>query len=52
MEFPTTLLGFMEQFPDNDACRRYLEKTRWPNGFVCPRCQGTHASPARTRFAG
>ena len=28
MEFPITLLEFMEQFPDDDACRRYLEKIR------------------------
>ena len=44
MEFPTTMLDFMHQFPDDDACRAYLEKVRWPNGFVCSRCQGTNAS--------
>ena len=25
---------------DNAACLRYLEKLRWPDGFVCPRCGG------------
>ncbi len=26
MEFPTTMLDFMHQFADDDACRAYLEK--------------------------
>ncbi len=43
MEFPTTLLDFMHQFPGEDACQAYLEEMRWPNGFVCPRCQGAIA---------
>lgn len=25
-------------FPDNVACRAYLERLRWPDGFVCPAC--------------
>ena len=37
MEYPTTMLDFMHQFPDDNACRAYLEKMRWPNGFVCSR---------------
>ena len=49
MEFPTTLLEFMKQFSDDDACRRYLEEMRWPNGFACPRCQGTNASYVASR---
>ena len=49
MEFPTTMLDFMHQFPDDDACRAYLEKMRWPNGFVCSRCQGTNASYVASR---
>ncbi len=44
MEYPTTMLDFMHQFPDDDACRAYLETMRWPNGFVCSRCQGTNVS--------
>jgi len=49
MEFPTTMLDFMQQFPDDGACRAYLEKMRWPNGFVCSRCQGTNASYVASR---
>jgi len=49
MEFPTTLVDFMHQFPDDDACRAYLERMRWPKGFVCPRCQGTESSYIASR---
>jgi len=49
MEFPSTMLDFMHQFSDDDACRAYLEKMRWPNGFTCSRCQGTNASYVASR---
>ncbi len=38
MRFPTTLLEFQEQFPDEAQCWAYLRRARWPRGFVCPRC--------------
>jgi hypothetical protein len=28
-------------FPDDDACLDYLDWLRWPDGFVCPRCETT-----------
>jgi transposase-like protein len=28
----------MDWFPDEAACLRYLERLRWPDGFVCPHC--------------
>ena len=28
----------MEWFPDDGACREYLVRLRWPDGFVCPHC--------------
>jgi len=31
-------LGHM--FPDQDSARAYLEARRWPEGAVCPRCEG------------
>ncbi len=40
-EFPKTILEFREAFATEEACRAYLKKLRWPNGFVCPRCQQT-----------
>ena len=39
-DFPRTWDQFLDWFPDNAACLRYLEKLRWPDGFVCPRCGG------------
>jgi len=38
-EFPGTVLEFEHWFRTEDACRGYLAKLRWPEGFVCPRCQ-------------
>ena len=32
------LFYFFRQFPDEDACRKYLEKRRWGNAPVCPHC--------------
>ena len=37
-EYPLTLLDFQRMFPDETACLRYLEKIRWPDGFVCRKC--------------
>jgi hypothetical protein len=39
--FPTSLPEFQKVFPDDSACADYLEKLRWPNGFVCPDCGWT-----------
>jgi ISXO2 transposase-like protein/transposase-like zinc ribbon protein len=36
--FPTTLPEFQKVFPNEDACAKYLETMRWPDGFVCPKC--------------
>lgn len=38
LECPATHLDFQRLFPDEAACLRYLEKMRWPNGFVCEEC--------------
>jgi len=38
MGFPTTVFEFLETFPDEAACWRYLRRARWPRGFRCPRC--------------
>ena len=32
------LFYFFKQFPDEDACRKYLEKRRWGKTPVCPHC--------------
>ena len=42
-EYPETILEFREWFATEDACRDYIAQLRWPQGFVCPRCQNTKA---------
>ena len=31
--------AFAKRFPDDAACARHLFEKRWPNGFICPKCQ-------------
>lgn len=38
VDYPKDLSEFDEFFPDEEACGRYLERLRWPEGFVCPSC--------------
>ena len=37
-EYPETVREFRAWFPDDAACRAYLERIRWPTGPRCPRC--------------
>jgi len=39
-DYPRTYQEFLNWFADETACRRYLEKCRWPQGFECARCGG------------
>lgn len=45
-DFPANLLEFQRMFPDEGACRHYLELMRWPSGFTCERC-GASEEPLR-----
>jgi transposase-like protein len=45
-EYPRTLLELEDRFSTEEACRGYLRQLRWPEGFVCPRCQGRSGWPA------
>jgi len=40
-EYPKTLQEFEALFSTESACRKYLFRLRWPDGFICPRC-GVH----------
>ncbi len=42
-EYPDTLAELETRFGTEQACRDYLLKLRWPEGFVCPRCRGRSA---------
>lgn len=44
-DYPKTLLELERRFSDEAGCRAYLFALRWPQGFVCPRCQSQSAWP-------
>ena len=46
-QYPGTLLEFERWFRSEEACREFVAKLRWPEGFRCPRCG--HDKAWRTR---
>src|SRR6266511_2139200 len=38
-DYPRDLMDLEERFSTEDACRGYLVRLRWPDGFRCPRCR-------------
>lgn len=49
-DYPKTLLDFEERFSTEEACREYLFKLRWPEGFQCPKCGYGKAWPIKRYF--
>jgi len=47
-EYPRNLSEFEAWFTTEQACRDYLFRLRWPDGFRCPRCDGRQYWPVRT----
>jgi hypothetical protein len=39
VDYPKNWGQFMDWFHSDEACRQYLERLRWPEGFVCPKCE-------------
>ena len=37
-DYPRTIVEFQERFRTEEACREYVARLRWPEGFCCPRC--------------
>jgi len=33
------ILNFIKELPNDDACRSYLAKYKWQDGFTCPKCK-------------
>jgi len=46
-EYPRNLTELEANFGTEEACRAYLARLRWPNGFRCPRCGGNRSWPVR-----
>ena len=42
-DYPRTLMELERRLATNRDCRTYLFALRWPEGFVCPRCQARQA---------
>ena len=49
VDYPRTYREFVELFADDAACIGYLERLRWPGGFVCPTCKTTAEPWRQTR---
>jgi Transposase zinc-ribbon domain len=37
-DYPDSPAAVVERFRSEASCRDYLERVRWPDGFVCPTC--------------
>ncbi len=37
-EYPKNMIEFQDCFNTEEKCIKYIEKIRWPKGFVCPKC--------------
>lgn len=46
-DYPRTWSEFLDWFSSEDACLAYLERLRWPQGFICPSCGAMTAAPYR-----
>jgi len=46
-DYPRNLAEFEARFASDEACRDYLFRLRWPEGFRCPRCGWGKAWPVR-----
>ena len=45
-----SLVQFMDEYGTEDKCREALFRRRWPNGFVCPRCEHTGHCLVQSRW--
>jgi transposase-like protein/ribosomal protein L37AE/L43A len=46
-DYPRTQAEFEARFATEAACRAYLTRLRWPEGFRCPVCRGAKAWAVR-----
>lgn len=43
------LVKLIEQFSNEERAREHLTDLRWPEGVICPRCEGVKVSPIKDR---
>ncbi len=43
IDYPGTWQAFGSWFRDDEACREFLTRVRWPDGFICPKCAARDA---------
>ena len=48
-DYPRAYREFVEVFTDDEKCAVYLERLRWPGGFVCPACKSSSPPWRHTR---
>jgi len=46
-DYPRNIQEFEDRFSTEERCRAYLMSIRWPDGFRCPKCQGSKAVVVR-----
>jgi transposase-like protein len=49
-DYPSNWNEFLDWFASEETCLGYLEKLRWPSGFICPGC-GIAQEPYRYKRA-
>lgn len=49
VDYPTTWSQFLDWFHSEEACRTYLERLRWPDGLVCPKCGAAEGANRSSR---
>ena len=46
-----TLTDAVKYFADRDACERFIEQMRWPDGIECPHCKSKNVGHIKSRHA-
>jgi hypothetical protein len=49
-DYPKNWVQLVDWFDSEEACREYLEGLRWPDGFVCPKCDHQEDPTRLTRW--
>ena len=44
-----SLYAMLAKYPDERSCERRIIEAGWPEGWVCPKCEGRGCSPAADR---